>query len=178
MKPTTRFEVFKRDKFTCRYCGKKSPEAILEIDHIVPLAAGGWSELENLVTACYECNRGKGAKFLSEVPAGESLHERTVLLAEQELQIAEYNHWRHQRREREDKEIAAFFQAWPYRDRWVKVSDVRLVFRTLGTDEVYDVLEYVTEHVVKRESKSIDETAWIMFVAICWRRIKNPRPDA
>jgi 5-methylcytosine-specific restriction endonuclease McrA len=24
-----RFEVFKRDNFTCRYCGRKTPEVIL-----------------------------------------------------------------------------------------------------------------------------------------------------
>ena len=29
-----RFEVFKRDKFTCQYCGRKAPDVILEVDHI------------------------------------------------------------------------------------------------------------------------------------------------
>ena len=30
-----RFEVFKRDKFTCQYCGRMSPDVILEVDHIL-----------------------------------------------------------------------------------------------------------------------------------------------
>jgi len=29
-----RFEVFKRDKFTCQYCGKAAPDVVLHIDHI------------------------------------------------------------------------------------------------------------------------------------------------
>ena len=36
-----RFEVFKRDRFTCQYCGAKAPDVILHVDHIHPVAAGG-----------------------------------------------------------------------------------------------------------------------------------------
>lgn len=55
----TRFEVFKRDSFTCQYCGKKSPDVVLEVDHITPVSKGGKNEIMNLVTACFDCNRGK-----------------------------------------------------------------------------------------------------------------------
>jgi 5-methylcytosine-specific restriction endonuclease McrA len=33
----TRFEVFKRDKFTCQFCGNEAPNVILEIDHLKPV---------------------------------------------------------------------------------------------------------------------------------------------
>lgn len=67
-KPLTkkiRFEVFKRDAFKCQYCGKSSPDVILEIDHIEPVASGGTNDSINLVTACFDCNRGKGKRKLS-----------------------------------------------------------------------------------------------------------------
>lgn len=54
-----RFTVLKRDGFKCRYCGRKAPAVVLEVDHIVPVAAGGTNELDNLVTACEDCNGGK-----------------------------------------------------------------------------------------------------------------------
>ncbi len=54
-----RFEVFKRDLFTCQYCGKKAPAVILEIDHIKPVSKDGTNDIENLVSACFDCNRGK-----------------------------------------------------------------------------------------------------------------------
>lgn len=61
-----RFEVFKRDRFTCRYCGRKAPDVVLHVDHIDPVANGGTNEITNLVTACQDCNLGKGARLLSE----------------------------------------------------------------------------------------------------------------
>ena len=45
-----RFEIFKRDNFTCRYCGKKTPEVVLEIDHIIPKSKKGKDDESNLIT--------------------------------------------------------------------------------------------------------------------------------
>jgi hypothetical protein len=61
-----RFEVFKRDSFTCQYCGRSAPDVILEVDHINPVANGGTNDIVNLVTACFDCNRGKSKKLLSD----------------------------------------------------------------------------------------------------------------
>lgn len=58
--PKLRFEVFKRDKFSCRYCGACGKDVELEVDHIIPISRGGKDELSNLKTACWDCNRGKG----------------------------------------------------------------------------------------------------------------------
>lgn len=78
---TTRFEVFKRDSFTCRYCGSKAPDVILEVDHINPVSKGGDNELMNLITSCFVCNRGKGNKLLSD----------NTIVEKQRLQIEELN---------------------------------------------------------------------------------------
>jgi len=55
-----RFEIFKRDSFTCQYCGNSAPTVILNIDHIKPIVAGGDFNQGNLITACFNCNSGKG----------------------------------------------------------------------------------------------------------------------
>ena len=55
----TRYEVMKRDNFTCRYC--RSTENPLTIDHVVPVALGGTDDPSNLVAACQDCNYGKGS---------------------------------------------------------------------------------------------------------------------
>lgn len=59
-----RFNVFRRDGFTCVYCGGSSPDVILECDHKTSVADGGGDEFENLVTSCWDCNRGKGRKSI------------------------------------------------------------------------------------------------------------------
>ena len=61
-----RFEVFKRDSFTCQYCGASAPDVILHVDHIKPLAEGGTDDIFNLITACSSCNLGKGKTELSD----------------------------------------------------------------------------------------------------------------
>jgi hypothetical protein len=54
-----RFEVLSRDHFRCRYCGRDARDTVLEVDHVVPIAKGGTDSMENLATACIECNRSK-----------------------------------------------------------------------------------------------------------------------
>lgn len=87
----TRFEIFKRDEFTCQYCGRKSPDVVLEVDHIIPDCEGGTDDTINLTTACWDCNRGKAGKPLSAVMTGEDPHDKALLLLERERQLAEYN---------------------------------------------------------------------------------------
>jgi len=58
--------VFKRDRFTCQYCGKSAPDVVLHIDHIQPVSKDGDNSITNLITACAECNGGKGARELSD----------------------------------------------------------------------------------------------------------------
>lgn len=59
-----RQQVFLRDDFTCAYCRQRGGR--LECDHIHPVALGGGQELENLTTACFDCNRSKRAKTVEE----------------------------------------------------------------------------------------------------------------
>jgi len=58
----TRKEVFRRDNYTCQYCGKRSAE--LTIDHVIPKHLGGEQVWENIVTACPRCNHLKGGRKL------------------------------------------------------------------------------------------------------------------
>jgi len=63
----TRFEIFKRDGFVCKYCGRSPAAAPLHVDHVVPVIDGGSSGPENLVTACDDCNLGKSAVSLDDI---------------------------------------------------------------------------------------------------------------
>lgn len=61
-----RFKVFQRDNFRCRYCGVSVEDgAILHADHVIPQSKGGPTTLENLVTACFNCNVGKSDRLLT-----------------------------------------------------------------------------------------------------------------
>jgi hypothetical protein len=179
IRPSVRFEIFKRDQFTCRYCGNKSPKAILEIDHLHPLSAGGTDDPENLITACYECNRGKGARLLSDVPPEENLHEKAVLIAEQELQIRELNHWRSVQMERQNAEMAALFDYWNKcfdAAPWNKTS-VRRFIKNLGYHPVAEAIEAAVSKFGVTRSRAVSSDAFRYFCGCCWKQIKREDGD-
>ena len=56
-----RFEVLRRNKFCCSYCGKAAVDGYrLVIDHIKPVSKGGTNDIDNLTASCDDCNSGKG----------------------------------------------------------------------------------------------------------------------
>jgi hypothetical protein len=89
-----RFEVFKRDKFTCQYCGAKSPEVVLNVDHIDPVANGGTNEILNLITSCFSCNSGKSDRTLSDTSVVEKQRKQLELLQERREQIELMLEWK------------------------------------------------------------------------------------
>ncbi len=58
--------VLRRDRYTCRRCGRRRPRRDLQVDHIVEIARGGAAlEYENLQTLCTGCHREKTRAFLT-----------------------------------------------------------------------------------------------------------------
>ena len=53
----SRKNLFKRDRYTCQYCGIQPGPEELTVDHVVPRSRGGVSSWENCVLACVECNK-------------------------------------------------------------------------------------------------------------------------
>jgi hypothetical protein len=89
----TRFEVFKRDKFTCQYCGRKAPDVLLQADHVIARANGGADDLMNLVTAGDGCNQGKSAVPLSDDSAVEKQRRQAELVQDRLEQVQMMAEW-------------------------------------------------------------------------------------
>jgi CRISPR/Cas system Type II protein with McrA/HNH and RuvC-like nuclease domain len=62
MNNRVRFSVLARDNYTCIYCGRKPPAVALEVDHAISRSNNGDDTIDNYVTSCEECNRGKNSK--------------------------------------------------------------------------------------------------------------------
>ena len=84
-----RFSIFARDNFTCRYCGRQSDQVTLQIDHIVPVCAGGGNDETNLVTACIDCNLGKSGTPISQAAPNESDRLRMAQEMREQMEAAE-----------------------------------------------------------------------------------------
>ncbi len=62
----SRKNLFKRDRYTCQYCGKQPGPEELTIDHVLPRSRGGTSTWDNCLLACVECNKRKADKLPDE----------------------------------------------------------------------------------------------------------------
>lgn len=54
-----RRSILLRDRFRCQYCGNKFDGSDLTFEHVVPRAAGGKTEWDNILSACVKCNVAK-----------------------------------------------------------------------------------------------------------------------
>ncbi len=63
----TRKNIYERDGSRCQYCGKKFETKDLTLDHVIPIARGGRTTWDNIVSSCVPCNTRKGGKFPNEV---------------------------------------------------------------------------------------------------------------
>jgi hypothetical protein len=166
-----RFSVFKRDQFTCLYCGAHPPDVILEIDHIEPLSEGGSNDESNLATACTACNRGKAGIPLTVVP--KPLSERAAEIEEMEEQLEGYREVMraHLLRIEEDKwEVAQalFPECTSMRRDWLQ--SIKRFNEHLDLHEVIDA----AEQALARMPYS-DIGRFRYFCGICWNKIRGPR---
>jgi hypothetical protein len=170
----TRFEVFKRDGFRCMYCGAHPPAVLLEVDHVVAVVAGGGNDMDNLVTSCEPCNRGKGASDLKAVPEG--LADKASAVAEREAQLKGYHAVMEGKRKRLDSEAWLLMNMW--RDEqgsaprdWM--NSMRMFIDKLGYHEVRDAIEIAMAKSFRTEDKT-----WRYFCGICWNKLREQEKAA
>ena len=65
----TAFYVWARSvrQVRCYLCGRWTPRAQRQVDHVMPLSKGGKHEAENLTVLCARCNLSKSAKLPRQV---------------------------------------------------------------------------------------------------------------
>jgi hypothetical protein len=107
-----RFEVFKRDSFTCQYCGKSAPDVILHVDHINPVKRGGKNDILNLITSCVDCNLGKGARELSDNSVVTKQQQQLLELGEKNEQLRLMLKWREGMSSIQDAQVQAIVSAF------------------------------------------------------------------
>lgn len=165
----TRFDVFKRDGFVCQYCGAHPPTVVLEVDHIQPVAQGGGNEMDNLVTACFDCNRGKSDRTLSDVP--QSLQDKAAEVLEREAQIKGYQAAMNKKKSRIEEEGELVREVYERFNKGYTLNEksmvmVRLFIEKLGVHEVCSAME-------RAYSKARKDQEFRYFCGICWNKIRE-----
>jgi len=168
-----RFAVFKRDLFTCQYCGATPPSVVLEVDHIEPVALGGTDEETNLVTACWDCNRGKAAISLNVAP--EALADRAARVAEAEAQLAGYRAVMREQQERKEGDVWDVFMILNGKAETThaRFGSVQRFLQRLPLEDVLEAARQTRQHA----SYYGEERRFRYFCGICWRLIKEADDD-
>lgn len=172
---SVRFEVFKRDKFTCQYCGAAAPDVILEVDHIRPVAKGGTNDILNLVTACRSCNRGKTDKELSDDSAVRKQKRQLDDLQDRREQLEMVLKWREELESQLLEEVAyvekIMFDGsdWTFSD--TGINNAKRMLKQFGFSEVCEAVEIARNHYFKGRYKDL-VYAWGKVGGICYNRKK------
>ena len=166
----TRFEVFKRDKFTCQYCGRMAPDVILEVDHLKPVAKGGDNSMLNLITSCKECNRGKRDIELSDDTSVKKQQAQLKMLAERKEQLEMILQWRDGLKQIENESISAVTKVIEDRTGCSVTDDgkglIRKWIREFSLIEVLDATEIAINQYYNKTKSSL-EFAFNKISGIC-----------
>lgn len=178
--PKIRFEIFRRDLFTCQYCGRTPPTVILHLDHILAVANGGTNDGDNLITSCADCNLGKSDTDLREVPA--SLQAKMEERRERAEQIEAYNSFLLETRQREESRVEALGCYWydlsappSEKGQYVfgaeRAQSIRHFLKHLAPVEIQEAMDIA--HGRYPASGSYDKRTFRYFCGVCWRKIKG-----
>lgn len=155
----------------CQYCGKTPPDVSLEIDHIKPVSKNGTNDINNLITACFDCNRGKKHIELDVIP--ETINLKSQVLKEKEEQLKEYRKLIKKidaREKRDCKKINEVynecFPNYELTERFLTTT-VKQFIRKLPLSEVIDAM-YLAAEKIQHKDNSIR-----YFCGICWNKIRD-----
>ena len=71
-------KIKEKYNFVCLCCGKREPEVVLTIDHVIPVSKGGMNDVTNIQPLCLPCNSRKNDKIIDYRPP-ENLDENTEI---------------------------------------------------------------------------------------------------
>lgn len=161
---SVRFEVFKRDKFQCQYCGAKAPDVVLHVDHIDPVGKGGGNQIANLISSCEGCNLGKGDRRLDDSSALTKARTQLEQLQERREQIEMMMQWQQGLFELEQDQVQRVCDYWTQMTPGLTTSEVgkKTVakwLRTFSLNEVCEAMRIAAEQYLRLDDKQHEVTA-------------------
>lgn len=150
-----RFEIFKRDSFTCQYCGKSAPDVVLNVDHINPVANGGGVDILNLITSCVDCNSGKSARLISDNSILEKQKKQLHEINERREQLKLMVQWREELGKlnlESTKEVEKIFECHTKRTfSEIGMSDIGKLIKKYGLLEVMESCEISLKQYLQKD---------------------------
>lgn len=160
-----RFEVFKRDKFKCQYCGASAPEVLLQIDHIQPVAKGGTNEILNLITACFECNNGKRDKLLSDDTKITKQKQQLEQLQERREQLEMMMEWHQGLKDLDEATIQKLKEYWEdlangYTINNNGIRSIKNLIKKFDFNEILKAMDTAASQYLEWDGEYVTSESW------------------
>ena len=166
-----RFEVFKRDSFTCQYCGQSAPNVVLEVDHLLPVSKGGDNDILNLITSCWTCNNGKSNILLTDNTMLEKQKAQLDELNEKRLQLEMMIEWRESLNNLDDdiaQKIADYFGGQANCDvNETGLKKIKQWTKKFTYQQILEAVELSVNQYVKKGTNDEINKAFDMVPRIC-----------
>lgn len=166
-----RFEVFKRDSFTCQYCGQSAPNVVLEVDHLLPVSKGGDNDILNLITSCWTCNNGKSNILLTDNTMLEKQKAQLDELNEKRLQLEMMIEWRESLNNLDDdiaQKIADYFGGQANCDvNETGLKKIKQWTKKFTYQQILEAVELSVNQYVKKGTNDETNKAFDMVPRIC-----------
>lgn len=166
-----RFEVFKRDSFTCQYCGQSAPNVVLEVDHLLPVSKGGDNDILNLITSCWTCNNGKSNILLTDNTMLEKQKAQLDELNEKRLQLEMMIEWRESLNNLDDdiaQKIADYFGSQANCDvNETGLKKIKQWTKKFTYQQILEAVELSVNQYVKKGTNDETNKAFDMVPRIC-----------
>ena len=166
-----RFEVFKRDSFTCQYCGQSAPNVVLEVDHLLPVSKGGDNDILNLITSCWTCNNGKSNILLTDNTMLEKQKAQLDELNEKRLQLEMMIEWRESLNNLDDdiaQKIADYFGNQANCDvNETGLKKIKQWTKKFTYQQILEAVELSVNQYVKKGTNDETNKAFDMVPRIC-----------
>lgn len=172
-----RYEVLRRDNYSCRYCGATASDgARLTIDHVVPESLGGTDEPGNLVAACRDCNAGKASTrpdepLVDDAQQAAIRYANAVRQAAADLEAAQaperdYRNTFHDEWQ-QFRYGLNYMKGYPLPADW-EASLNQFHRAGLPIEAVVDAV-----HMVMAKPAVAPDSKWRYFCGICWNRVRD-----
>lgn len=164
-----RFEIFKRDSFRCFHCGATPNDGPMHLDHLKPVAEGGTNDPSNLVTACVDCNLGKGAVPLDRI----KLHKgkATEAQREQAEQVREWMKIQQEVHAAKDEVTESLTSMWLERVGSEPQNLAARMSRALAVNTMEQIREAIDVVAIRMHRER--ETEQLKYFYGCLKKMRN-----
>jgi hypothetical protein len=170
---TLQAEVFRRDSFTCQYCGAKAPDVVLEVDEIPQISKVRKTDLSTLLTSCQGCLASRSPDVFEERSPNETQSERLDNLQKRKEQSELLFDWQKELLDQDHPFLSKLADYWSelLDETYSFTENGKTALTKLLSDFSFDQIMKGMKIAVNQYVKFVDGTPTQESVELAWNKV-------